>query len=129
MEVQAVEKGDIRFFELAYLECKVETAAQRAVTVELTDFAMSDADAIDPEVRAKITKWSDFVDYWAVDFDFQNDTFINGWVAYRTRKERRLALRSDAHTICQRPAPTGSQSRSSTSSATTRPASSPSRCR
>jgi DNA modification methylase len=97
MEVQAVEKGDIRFFELAYLDCKVETTAQRAVTVELSDFAMSDADAIDPEVRAKITKWSDFVDYWAVDFDFQNDTFINGWVTYRTRKDRRLSLRSDSH--------------------------------
>jgi DNA modification methylase len=97
MEVQAVEKGDIRFFELAYLDCKLESAAQRATTVELADFAMSDADAIDPEVRAKITKWSDFVDYWAVDFDFQNDTFINGWVAYRTRKDRQLSLRSDSH--------------------------------
>lgn len=97
MEVQAVEKGDIRFFELAYLDCKLETDSQRSTTVELTDFAMSDADAIDPDVRAKITKWSDFVDYWAVDFDFQNDTFINGWVAYRTRKDRHLSLRSDSH--------------------------------
>jgi hypothetical protein len=97
MEVQAVERGDIRFFELAYLDCKLETGSQRATTVQLTDFAMSDADAIDPEVRAKITRWSDFVDYWAVDFDFQNDTFINGWVTYRTRKDRRLSLRSDAH--------------------------------
>ncbi|MES4793438.1 MAG: hypothetical protein C4321_11085 [Chloroflexota bacterium] len=97
MERQAVERGDIRFFELAHLDCRLDVGPGRALTVELTDFAMSDADAIDPEVRAKITKWSDFVDYWAIDFDFQNDTFMNGWVAYRTRKDRRLSLRSDAH--------------------------------
>jgi adenine-specific DNA-methyltransferase len=97
MEAQAVEKGDIRFFELAHLDCRRQVGPGFSLTVELTDFAMSDADAIDPDVRAKITKWSDFVDYWAIDFDFQNDTFMNGWVAYRTRKERRLALQSDSH--------------------------------
>jgi adenine-specific DNA-methyltransferase len=31
----------------------------------------------------------------AVDWDFQNDTFMQGWVAYRTRKERKLPLVSD----------------------------------
>ncbi len=36
-------------------------------------------------------------DYWAVDWNFQNDTFMNGWVAYRTRKERKLPLSSDPH--------------------------------
>lgn len=97
MEAQAVDQGDIRFFELAHLECALEPGPECSLTVELTDFAMSDADAIDQEVRAKITKWSDFVDYWAIDFDFQNDTFMNGWVAYRTKKDRRLALKSDAH--------------------------------
>jgi len=97
MEAQAVDQGDIRFFELAHLECALDPGTECSLTVELTDFAMSDADAIDQEVRAKITKWSDFVDYWAIDFDFQNDTFMNGWVAYRTKKDRRLALKSDEH--------------------------------
>src|SRR5947209_2487827 len=32
-----------------------------------------------------------------VDWDFQNDTFMNGWVAYRTRKERKLTLKSDVN--------------------------------
>jgi hypothetical protein len=32
-----------------------------------------------------------------VDWDFQNDTFMQGWVAYRTRKERKLPLASDSH--------------------------------
>jgi hypothetical protein len=97
MEAQAVNRGDIRFFELAHLDCAIETQSARQATVSLTGFAMSGADGIDPEVLAKIDRWSDFVDYWAVDWDFRNDTFINGWVAYRTRKERRLQLTSDAH--------------------------------
>jgi DNA modification methylase len=97
METQAVDRGDIRFFELAHLDCSIDLRPKRHVVVGLTSFALSEADGIDPEVLARIEKWSDFVDYWAVDWDFKNDTFVNGWVAYRTRKERRLSLSSDAH--------------------------------
>ena len=43
-------------------------------------------------------KWSDYIDYWAVDWNFQNDTFMQGWVAYRTRKDRTLVLEADPYT-------------------------------
>lgn len=33
----------------------------------------------------------------AVDWDFRNDTFMQGLVAYRTRQERKLSLVSDPH--------------------------------
>ena len=72
--------------------------SERKVQIELTDFAFPYADLIPQDVHDKITKWSDYVDYWAVDWDFQNDTFMQGWVAYRTRKDRTLALVSDPHT-------------------------------
>jgi hypothetical protein len=98
MEAQAVDRGDIRFFELAYLDAALETAPKCGLSVRLTDFAMSDADAIPQDVRDKITKWSDYVDYWAIDWDFRNDSFMNGWVAYRTRRDRKLPLESDRHT-------------------------------
>jgi hypothetical protein len=98
METQAVEKKDIKFFELAHLAAEAVAAGSHAIRMQLTNFAMSGAEGIDPDVLAKIEKWSDFVDYWAVDWDFRNDTFVNGWVAYRTRKERRLPLESDVHT-------------------------------
>lgn len=98
MEAQAVDRGDIRFFELAHLDAAPETGPKCALSIRLTDFAMSDADAIPEDVRDKITKWSDYVDYWAIDWDFRNDTFMNGWVAYRTRRDRKLPLESDRHT-------------------------------
>jgi prevent-host-death family protein len=55
------------------------------------------ADLIPDDLRGKIKKWSDYIDYWAIDWNFQNDTFMNGWVAYRTRKERKLPFSSDPH--------------------------------
>jgi len=98
MEQQAVEKGDIRFYELAYLEVEISPSRKkRSYRVELTDFAIPNDELIPPEVRAKIRKWSDYVDYWAVDWDFRNDTFVNGWTSYRTRRERTLQLKTDPH--------------------------------
>ena len=95
MEQQAVEKGDIQFFEVAHLEVDIKKDKNRQITVSLTDFSFPYADMIPEDVRAKIKKWSDYIDYWAIDWNFQNDTFMNGWVAYRTRKERKLPLKSD----------------------------------
>ena len=101
MEEQAVAKGDVRFFELAYLGAKIvhEQLKERSLRIRLTDFASPNMEETIPEdIRDKIRKWSDYIDYWAIDWDFRNDTFMQGWVAYRTRRERKLPLVSDLHT-------------------------------
>jgi len=98
MEQQAAAKGDVRFFELAYLEAEIKQAKKLTAQVALKDFVIPNTELIPEDVRSKIKKWSDYIDYWAVDWDFQNDTFMQGWVAYRTRKERKLPLVSDPHT-------------------------------
>ena len=98
MEQQAAAKGDVRFFELAYLEAKVKKPKKLTAQVALKDFVIPNTELIPEDVRSKVKKWSDYIDYWAVDWDFQNDTFMQGWVTYRTRKERMLPLNSDAHT-------------------------------
>jgi hypothetical protein len=97
MEQQAVDKGDVRFFELAYLEAEIRRPRKLTLQVALKDFMIPNTELIPEEVRSKVRKWSDYIDYWAVDWDFQNDTFMQGWVAYRTRKERKLPLVSDSH--------------------------------
>ena len=97
MEQKAAAKGDVRFFELAYLEAEIKQSKKLIAQVALKDFVIPNTELIPEEVRSKIKKWSDFIDYWAVDWDFQNDTFMQGWVAYRTRKERSLPLISDQH--------------------------------
>jgi len=99
MEQQAAAKGDVRFFELAHLEAEIKMAKKLEAKVTLKDFVIPNTELIPEEVRDKVKKWSDYIDYWAVDWDFQNDTFMQGWVAYRTRKERKLPLTSDTHTF------------------------------
>ena len=98
MEQQAAAKGDVRFFELAYLEAEIKQKKKLTAEVALKDFVIPNTELIPEEVRSKVNKWSDYIDYWAVDWDFRNDTFMQGWVAYRTRKERALTLVSDPHT-------------------------------
>ena len=98
MERQATEKGDVRFFELAYLKATVRTPRKRTACVKLEDFVIPNPELIPADARSKVKKWSDYIDYWAVDWDFQHDTFMQGWVTYRTRRDRSLALVSDPHT-------------------------------
>jgi DNA modification methylase len=98
MEQQAAAKGDVRFFELAYLEAEISQPKKLTARVTLQDFVIQNSELIPDDVRSKVKKWSDYIDYWAIDWDFRNDTFLQGWVAYRTRKDRSLPLTSDPHT-------------------------------
>jgi DNA modification methylase len=97
MEAEAVRKGQIKFFDLAYLDVELQQKSNGEVVCTLSDFSTPNSDLIPDEVRQEITKWSDYVDYWAVDWDFQNDTFNHGFVTYRTRQDRTLSLKSDPH--------------------------------
>lgn len=98
MEQQAVDKEDIQFFELAYLETDIRKLGDLSVKVTLKDFVIPNSELIPDDIRDKIIEWSDYIDYWSVDWNFQNDTFIQGWVDYRTRKDRTLRLESNTHT-------------------------------
>lgn len=97
MEQQAATKGDVHFFELAYLEADIKQPKKLTAEVALKDFVIPNTELIPEDVRSKVKKWSDYIDYWAMDWDFQNDTFMQGWVAYRTHTERKLPLVSDPH--------------------------------
>ena len=97
-DARAVDKGQARFFDVAYLNANVKTKA-RSITVELTDFVthytQDDIEELQQSMRAgnkvviedgqiwKIEKdkdgiitrtlltenWYDWIDYWAIDFN------------------------------------------------------------
>jgi hypothetical protein len=90
MDKRAVEQGDIHFFELAALSVDVKTN-RRDVSLKLKDFVIP-PDDVPEEARRAIKHWSQWIDYWAVDWDNQSDTFHNEWQTYRTRKDKSLAL-------------------------------------
>ena len=99
MDPQSVKEGDIRFFELAYMDARVVNVprTRNAFQVVLNDFVVPNPEFIPHEVQSSIRNWSDYIDYWSVDWDFQNDTFVQGWVTYRTRNKRRLELKTARH--------------------------------
>jgi adenine specific DNA methylase Mod len=92
LESKAVEAGDIKFFELAALSVDVKTKKQE-VTLQLTDFIIP-PDDVPADVQKAISHWSQWIDYWAVDWDNQDDTFHNMWQAYRTRQDKTLNLKA-----------------------------------
>ena len=95
LDKRAVEQGDIRFFELAALSVDVKIN-KKEVTLELTDFVIP-PDDVPEDVQQAITHWNQWIDYWAVDWDFKDDTFHNQWQSYRTKKEPDLQ-KEVAHT-------------------------------
>lgn len=102
-------KEDIHFYELAYLEVEQKTEpfdraqGKGRVTITLKDFIIPNPELLPEEVKDKVKNWSDFIDYWAVDWMFnqhdeeteEDDTFHNMNQRYRTRKEPKLELSMD----------------------------------
>jgi hypothetical protein len=151
---RAVDKGQVSFHDLAYVEAKASVADKNArrVTVTLANFAVAyRQDGLDNLIEGmrpgtkvavengqvvKLTKakdgnvtrvvltrqWTDWIDYWAVDFDYASRPetihvtvtqpdgsakhvpqwtgryiFENEWQSFRTRRDRALELTSAAH--------------------------------
>jgi len=144
---KAVEKGQVKFYDVAYIEVKPTIKGRgnkKELLVELTDFSVfynqdntgeieedlksggskiviengqvikiskdKRTDIIERETLTK--KWSDWIDYWAVDYDFTDRKeiikivengeekevwtgdyiFDNEWQSFRTKKNRNLEL-------------------------------------
>jgi len=98
---RAVDKGQVRFFDVAYLEAKASVKAGK-VTVKLsnfvTNYTQDDLEEVEKQLKkgskviiqqgriVKISKdadgivqrevltknWQDWIDYWAVDFNYED---------------------------------------------------------
>jgi adenine-specific DNA-methyltransferase len=144
---RAVERGQVQFYDVAYVEVlpKVQGQAVTVALKDFGVFYRQDnlnilgeklknggiKVTVDRGQVVKITKdkngkvskeqltkkWTDWIDYWSVDFDFENRKeiirivedgkgkevwtgnyiFENEWQSYRTRKNRTLELTSAKH--------------------------------
>ncbi|QYK49885.1 MAG: hypothetical protein KF701_05665 [Anaerolineales bacterium] len=92
MDPKAVEQGDVKFFELAALAVDAKVKKSE-MFLELKDFTIPPDDVPD-DVQKAIKHWSQWIDYWAVDWDNKADTFHNQWQTYRTRQEPSLKLKT-----------------------------------
>ena len=103
MDRRAAEDGDVRFFELDYVEVDIEKKGL-AVRVALKNFAIPSEEFIPSELREKIQNWSDYIDYWSVDWDYERlrsaedePIFQNDWQTFRTKKNPKLELQTPVH--------------------------------
>ena len=90
LEKKAVEQGDIKFFEMASLEVKTKKL-KSSLSVSLENFIVP-PDDVPQEVQKNIGHWSQWIDYWAIDWDYKNDTFHNQWQSYRSRQNPAIEL-------------------------------------
>lgn len=94
LEKKAVEQGDIRFFELASLgvDAKITNRQDKELSLTLENFIVP-PDEVPDDIQGKISHWSQWVDYWAVDWNYRDDTFHNEWQSYRTKQDPKLELK------------------------------------
>lgn len=142
---RAVEKDQVKFYDIAYIEVKPHYQ-KNSVAIELIDFSVfynqdidetkmrsgqteivvrngqvtklhknKQSDIIETEILTE--HWTDWIDYWSVDFDFEsreeiiripksnesneyeekwtgNYVFENEWQSFRTKKDRELELQT-----------------------------------
>lgn len=101
------------FLEMAVLEAEAVTRTdkkQKRVDVKLTKFLPSLAEVPSKELDAlkerAVKSGFDFIDFWAVDFDWHpGQPFHHDWQDYRTRKDRSLKTVSDAGHVYDKPGP------------------------
>lgn len=92
------------FLEMAVLEAEPvykKSGKKRTVDIKLTRFLPSLAEVPSKELDAlkerAVRSGFDFVDFWAIDFDWHPEKpFNHHWQDYRTRKDRSLKTISDA---------------------------------
>lgn len=83
--------------QLESKKCKFEIKMikeRKKLSIELADFLVLDLNLINDKLKTKIKLFSDWIDSWAIDFDYQSDYFTTAWTSYRTLKNRKLKLSS-----------------------------------
>jgi SAM-dependent methyltransferase len=154
---QAVARGQVQFYDLAYIEAQAISEKKDAPTikVQLSNFSVFYTQQTEEAIEAQFSKnskkssmvevikgevyrftrdkttglserelltkhWSDWVDYWAVDFDYESKReiitykdsstgefkdrwsgryiFENEWQSFRTKKDRSLEFESCSYT-------------------------------
>ncbi|MCK4781144.1 MAG: site-specific DNA-methyltransferase, partial [Candidatus Lokiarchaeota archaeon] len=69
----------------------------KKIKVELIDYSISFEDFVSDKIKENIKSYSDWIDYWSIDFNSKNDIFKNMFFSYRTPKIRTLSLKSDLY--------------------------------
>lgn len=98
-EIMEPNRTECQFFEAGYLEAKISKKGKK-IDIELIRFSPALAEAPEAEIselRSRAIKSPfDFIDFWAVDFEWhEKKPFEHHWQDFRTRKDRSLKTKTD----------------------------------
>jgi len=93
LQVKDPRKENIHFYEMPRLDVEVEHRDGQ-VMIRITDFNIYNLEDFSEDIVDKLKVYSDLIDYWAVDYDYDGQQFVSRWQTYRTRKNRSLELES-----------------------------------
>ena len=62
------------------------------VIFELKNYIIPYSDLIAENVKTQVQNWTDWIDFWSIDFDYKPEIFNNMWISFRTPKKRDLKL-------------------------------------
>jgi adenine-specific DNA-methyltransferase len=78
----------IKFHEPNYVELETRIKG-REVEIEIKKFVVPPTPEL-AEIKDKIKDQRELIDYWAVDWDYKEDTFYNTWQSFRTKKNPKV---------------------------------------
>jgi adenine-specific DNA-methyltransferase len=78
----------IKFHEPNYVELETRMKG-REVEIEIKKFVVPPTPELS-EIKDKIKDQRELIDYWAVDWDYKEDTFYNTWQSFRTKKNPKV---------------------------------------
>jgi len=98
-EIMEPNRTEVQFFEAGYLEVQPIIQSGK-VDVKLVNFMPALAEVPKKELEAlrerAIKSPFDFIDFWAVDFDYSSEMpFKHHWKDFRTRRDRSLKTCTD----------------------------------
>jgi SAM-dependent methyltransferase len=98
-EIMEPNRTECRFFEAGYLEAKAVKKGKKT-DVELVRFSPALAEAPEAEIdelrKRALKSPFDFIDFWAVDFEWRDGKpFEHHWQDFRTRKDRSLKTKTN----------------------------------
>lgn len=98
-EIMEANRTEVQFFEAGALQVK-PLKKEGYFDVELVSFSPALAEAPEKELVAlrerALKSPFDFIDFWAVDFDWSSDApFEHHWQDFRTRRDRQLLTKSN----------------------------------
>jgi len=98
-EIMEPNRTECQFFEAGYIEAKAVKDGKK-IDIKLVRFSPALAEAPEAEIaelrKRAVKSPFDFIDFWAVDFEWQEGRpFEHHWQDFRTRKDRTLKTTTD----------------------------------